>query len=254
MLPGEYGEALRKAADLLRHSRLAIALTGAGSSTPSGIPDFRSAKTGLWNRSDPMVVASLTAFTHHPKRFYDWFKPLASSIIAARPNPAHIALAKLEKAGIIKALITQNIDGLHQRAGSENVLDIHGSLRYFTCPGCYTSYPSEGLIRQFLAGGGLPLCKHCQSILKPGIVLFEETIPMDVWEKAQGLIRDCDVLIVCGSSLVVTPVADLPLQAIQNGAHLIINNLSPTYLDDYADVLFPADLAQVLPQLAEAIL
>ena len=139
-----------KAASLLKAANYAIALTGAGISTPSGIPDFRSSNTGLWNKVNPLEVASLSAFRVHPEKFFEWFRPLTKQIIDAAPNPAHLALANLEREGYIQAVITQNIDGLHQKAGSKNVLEIHGSLNTLTCGSCYTKYPSADYITSFV--------------------------------------------------------------------------------------------------------
>src|SRR4030067_885746 len=144
-------EPIGRAAQLLRSATHAIALTGAGLSTPSGIPDFRSAETGLWNRVDPLEVATIYAFREDPARFFNWIRPLAVSMRTARPNPAHLALAQLEQAGILRLVITQNIDGLHQRAGSANVAEVHGHIREATCMHCYHVVSVEDHLEQFLA-------------------------------------------------------------------------------------------------------
>jgi NAD-dependent deacetylase len=246
--------AFDKAADLLRNSRLAVALTGAGFSTPSGIPDFRSKGTGLWEHDDPMEVASLTTFQNHPERFYGWIQSLSTSIWAAKPNPAHIALAKMERAGVIKAVITQNIDGLHQLAGSSNVFELHGTLRSMTCIRCRAKVDSDTVIPSFISAGTLPLCPGCQGLLKPDIVLFEEMLPDEAWGKAEQFCSSCDVILVVGSSLEVIPASRLPLRALEKGAHLILNNHSQTYLDSYADAVLREDLAEVIPALARQVL
>lgn len=250
--------ALDKAASLLRTARHAVVFTGAGISTPSGIPDFRSQNTGLWQKFDPMEVASLRVFQSHPEKFYDWLRPLLQGIWAAQPNPAHLALSHLEAAGIIKAVITQNIDNLHQRAGSSTIYEVHGSLRTMTCLHCSEIYPSEQFQSQMVNGepstGGMPLCPKCSRVLKPDITLFGEILPAQTWQEAEEHCRLADVLLVAGSSLEVWPAASLPEFAFENGARLIVNNLSPTHLDAQADVLLPFDVAEALPELAKRIL
>ncbi len=245
---------IQQAAGLIRESKLAIILTGAGFSTPSGIPDFRSAGSGLWTRDNPMEVASLTAFQKHPDRFFAWIRSLASSTWNAKPNPAHLALASLERAGIIKAVITQNIDGLHQLAGSVNVLELHGTLKTIHCSACRATYQTDLFIQPFIAEGIPPRCPTCQGLLKPGIVLFEEMLPQEVWRKAEQYCLRCDLIIVAGSSLEVIPASQLPLEAVRHGARLIIANRTPTYLDPFADAIFRDDLAMVIPQLTTLIL
>lgn len=248
---------LHAAAELLRSARHAVAFTGAGISTPSGIPDFRSQNTGLWERFDPMEVASIDIFLRRPEKFYDWLRPLLSQIWSAAPNPAHIALGQMETAGVIKALITQNIDDLHQRGGSQNVYEVHGSLRTVTCPRCRKQYSSDQFHSQLEKTDhqdGMPRCPDCHQVLKPDIILYGEMLPILTWDEAEQHCRRADVVLVAGSSLEVWPAASLPELALKHGARLIINNLSPTYLDDQADVLLPYDVAKVLPKLAGLIL
>ena len=237
----------QKAADLLRKARHAVAFTGAGISTPSGIPDFRSAGSGLWARNDPMKVASLTSFRRTPQVFFDWLRPLAAQIVQAQPNPAHLALAKMEKAGILKAVITQNIDGLHQKAGSNNVFEVHGGMNTLSCPKCHLVVASTPYLTTFVENGTLPACPDCGSLLKPDFVLFEEMLPEDTWQSAVNYSRQADVILVAGSSLTVMPAAGLPYSAVENNAALILINLTPTYLDDQAAVLLPMDVAVALP-------
>lgn len=251
--------ALDQAAALLREARHAVAFTGAGISTPSGIPDFRSQGSGLWERHNPMEVASLEVFQRRPERFYDWLRPLLQGIWSSQPNPAHLALAQLESDGILKAVITQNIDDLHQRAGSKNIFEVHGSLRTMTCARCRITYPSEQF-KADLAGTSqdpgaqvhasrMPHCPTCESVLKPDITLFGEMLPAGTWQQAEAHCLQADVILVAGSSLEVWPAASLPELAVEHGAHLIINNLSPTHLDLQADVLLPGDVADILPEL-----
>lgn len=247
-------DSLKTAAGLLRLARHAVVFTGAGISTPSGIPDFRSAGSGLWERYDPMEVASLATFRSHPKRFYDWLRPLLQGSWAAQPNPAHVALAELEAGGILKAVITQNIDNLHQRAGSQNVYEVHGSLRTMTCLHCHKTFPSDQYLDQLKEDDGMPHCQHCLRVLKPDITLFGEMLPEDIWAGAEAHCAKADVVLVAGSSLEVWPAAALPAMAVEQGAHLIINNLTDTPLDSKAEILLPVNVAEALPQLARLIL
>lgn len=242
------------AAKLIREAEHTVVLTGAGISTPSGIPDFRSAGSGLWTRYDPMEVASLTAFRYRPEKFFDWLRGLAHNMTQAQPNPAHIALAQLEQAGAIQTIITQNIDRLHQRAGSKNVLEVHGSMSTLTCISCYQQYGSEQFIKPYLENGEIPRCPNCGNVLKPDVVLFEEQLPFRTWLQAQTETKECDLMLVCGSSLEVTPVANLPYQALENGAHLIIVNNTPTYVDERADVVLREDVAEVVPRIAAEVI
>ena len=251
MIPPAAESSIRQAGAILRLARHAVVLTGAGISTPSGIPDFRSQNTGLWERDDPMQVASLTAFRRSPEVFFNWLRPLAQRIWQAEPNPAHLGLAEMEKAGLLKATITQNIDGLHQAAGAQTVLELHGSARTASCLSCRKSYSTEAFRQPFL-DGGIPRCPKCNSILKPDIVLFEELLPADVWNEARWHCDEADVMLVVGSSLEVTPAAGLPYSAVANGARLIINTISRTYLDNRAEVLLPFDVAEVIPSIFKA--
>jgi NAD-dependent deacetylase len=246
--------ALRKAGLLLGAARHAIAFTGAGISTPSGIPDFRSKNTGLWERFDPMKVASISVFQSQPEHFYGWLRPLLREIWRANPNPAHIALAQLEKAGLLKAVITQNIDDLHQRAGSQHVYEVHGSLRTLTCPKCAATYPSETFRQALTAADEMARCPRCQQVVKPDITLFGEMLPGATWAAAEDHCRQADLVLVVGSSLEVWPAAALPEMSADNGAALIINNLSPTHLDQRADVLLPLNVAEALPEVASIAL
>ena len=246
-------QSIQTAAETLRSARHAVAFTGAGISTPSGIPDFRSHGSGLWTSSDPMKVASLSSFRRTPQVFFDWLRPLAQRIDQSSPNPAHQALAQLEAAGRIKAVITQNIDGLHQRAGSREVLEVHGSMDTLTCPTCRRVYPLSQFRQAFLEQGELPRCQPCRQILKPDIVLFEEMLPAHTWLAAEKHCEQADVVLVAGSSLTVMPAAGLPLTAVERGAALILVNPTPTYLDEQAAVILNQDVAEVLPAIQKIL-
>jgi NAD-dependent deacetylase len=247
-------ERIRYAADILNASRNTVVLTGAGISTPSGIPDFRSNEGGLWERYDPFEVASLSAFRYRPQRFYEWLRPLAHTMHNAQPNPAHFALARLENGGKIQTIITQNIDRLHQRAGAKNVLEVHGSLETMTCAACFHQEQAEPYVQAFVQYGTIPACPRCQSVLKPDVVLFGEQLPYRPWLKAVEASRGCDLMIVAGSSLEVLPVASLPMRSVENGAHLIIINRMATYLDVRADVVFDEDVAQIIPAIVKEVM
>jgi len=244
---------VRNAADIIRASQRAVVLTGAGISTPSGIPDFRSADSSLWGKFDPFEVASLISFRYNPLRFYEWMRNLAEIIIQAQPNQAHYDIALLEELGLVQTVITQNIDGLHQRAGSKKVLQTHGSLQSVSCIRCYQNYPAGDFIVNYLGNGQIPICPSCGGILKPDLVLMGEQLPVQIWLQAQEASKSCDLMIVAGSSLEVLPVAGLPMQALQNGAHLILINYSETYLDPRADVVLHENVAEIFPRIIQQI-
>lgn len=242
------------AADLISQARRAVALTGAGISTPSGVPDFRSPGKGLWERFDPMEVASLSAFRSQPEKFYVWIRPLLRTISEASPNAAHRALADLEGRGRLVGVVTQNIDGLHQRAGSRRVIEIHGNMRQATCVSCFRHYATGPYIAALLETGEIPRCLACGCILKPDVVLFEEQLPAAAVRQAQALIAECDLMIVVGSSLDVMPASSLPIRALNEGARMIIFNHEPTYLDRRADVILRQDVAEVLPLIVSEVI
>lgn len=250
---GQILEDIDFAAELLREARHAIVLTGAGLSTPSGIPDFRSAGTGLWSHDEPLEVASMATFRTHPERFFDWFRPLAAQMVYAQPNPAHFALAHLEEQGRLQAVVTQNVDMLHQKAGSRHVLEMHGTLHTLSCTQCYQKYGYESFIQAFIDEGKIPRCPECGAILKPDVILFGEQLPQKTIYEAQQEVRKCDLVMVIGSSLEVLPVAGLPMQAIDHGAHLIIINNSPTYLNVRADIVMPEDVAKIIPAIVDKV-
>ncbi|MBL8116310.1 MAG: NAD-dependent deacylase [Anaerolineae bacterium] len=244
-------EQINKTADLLLQAQYAIAFTGAGISTPSGVPDFRSPNSGIWKNVDPLAVASMYGFRQNPAAFYNWIYPLAELTLHARPNPAHEMLAHLEHQHILKAIITQNIDTLHTRAGSQNVYELHGHLREATCSHCFTVFPAEPIILKFLEDKRVPHCPHCGGVIKPNVILFGEQLPIKQFIASQDAARKADVMFIIGSSLEVAPAADLPLLSLRNGGKLIILNYTPTHLDDKADIVIHADAAQILPQIVQ---
>lgn len=246
-------EQIGQAAEILAASRHAVVLTGAGHSTASGIPDFRSPDTGLWQQVDPMEVASIYGFQRNPQAFYDWIRPLAKQMMEAQPNPAHYALAELEQMGVLKAVITQNIDELHHRAGSKRVLELHGTVRTATCTACRQRLETHEMWPAVVASAQMPHCPHCGGLLKPDVVLFGELLPVHILEEAQRESEQCDVMLVAGSSLEVYPAADLPLRALQAGAQVILVNYEPTYMDARATVVIHEDVAVILPQIAARV-
>jgi len=246
--------AIEDAAELVRKAKRAVVLTGAGISTPSGIPDFRSEGTGLWSRDEPLEVASLTTFRVAPERFFEWFRPLAGQIFYAKANAAHRALAQLEEAGHVKMIITQNIDALHQKAGSKCVVETHGTMKTLTCIRCYQKFEAELFLKPFIDDGKIPTCTSCNGILKPDVILFGEQLPHSAWVMAQRAVRHCDLMLVAGSSLEVLPVAGLPVQALDRGAHLIVVNNTPTYVNVRADVVITDDVASILPEITKRAL
>jgi NAD-dependent deacetylase len=251
-MTSEIDQKILAAARLIRSSRYTVALTGAGISTPSGIPDFRSQGSGLWTKNDPMRVASLSAFRHRPQDFFDWLRPLAITMLQAGPNPAHRALADLEAMGFLQGIVTQNIDYLHQQAGSREVVEVHGTASSFTCPRCHAKYESSVFLQTFITEQGVPRCPACDAIVKPDIVMFEEALPMDAWRRAENHFLKADLVLVVGSSLEVTPVATLPLYALDRGAKIIINTLSSTYLDGQA-IKIEQDVATALPAIVDTV-
>lgn len=242
---------IQTAADILRTSGHTVVLTGAGISTPSGIPDFRSAESGLWSMADPMEIAALWSFHRAPERFYDWIRPVARALFTAQPNAAHWALAQLEAAGLVQRIITQNIDDLHQKAGAVNVIELHGHLRSASCLECHTHYPAHDLWHDFLQHGTIPRCPACRAVLKPDVILFGEPPPYQSLRIAQEDALQCEVMLVIGSSLEVEPAADLPFLARRRGAKIVVINFASTPVDSRAEVVIQADAAFVLPRLVQ---
>ena len=245
---------LERAIELLAASRDTVALTGAGISTPSGIPDFRGGRSGLWSQADPLAVASVWAFYEHPERFYQWIRPVMSRMMSARPNAAHTALAALQEHGLVKTVITQNIDSLHLRAGNQGVLELHGHTRTATCLACRRPAPADSLWAAVLAGRRPDPCPGCGGLLKPDIILFGEPLPYDAISAAQQETLSADVMLIVGSSLEVMPAADLPLLAKRRGARTILVNLTPTPLDDRMDAVIREDVVKTLQKFRRALI
>lgn len=244
---------LDHAVELLAASTYTVALTGAGISTPSGIPDFRSERSGMWKHADPLQVASLWGFHEHPEHFYAWFRPLMQRAARARPNVAHRALAQMEDAGKVAAVITQNIDSLHQAAGSRCVFELHGHTRTATCLECGVRCQAAPLLSAVLDGLPPPGCASCGGLLKPDVILFGEPLPYEAVSRSQAEALQCDVMLVIGTSLEVMPAADLPLLARRRGAKLILVNLTPTPLDSAMNVIVRMDVERALDAISRAL-
>jgi NAD-dependent deacetylase len=229
----------------------AVVLTGAGMSTESGIPDFRSAG-GLWEQVDPYAVASIDAFRADPLRVWRWYGPRVGRLLEATPNDGHTALAALERGGHVRALATQNIDTLHDRAGSVDVIELHGSIRRFVCLGCGAAEALDAVLAQ-LEEREAPECPACGSILKPGVVMFGEMLPPEAMARAERLCRETGLLLVLGSSLEVWPVAGLPEQTLQAGGTVAIVNLGETPYDHEASLVVRERTAGVLSEVARIL-
>jgi NAD-dependent deacetylase len=249
----ETDTAIDQAAHLLHQAEYAVAFTGAGISTPSGIPDFRSANSGLWENVDPMAVASIFGFRANPKAFFDWVYPLAQVTLLAHPNPAHHALARLEQLGKLKGVITQNIDMLHQRSGTRTLYELHGHFDEATCTHCFAIYAGRPILERFLADHQVPRCPQCHGVLKPNVILFGEQLPVQVLRAAQDMAKRADLMFVIGSSLEVAPASDIPLLAKRRGAHLVMINREPTSADREASVIIHDDAAHALPEIVRRL-
>lgn len=247
---------IERIARMLVKSRNTVVFTGSGISAESGVPTFRG-RDGLWKKYNPEKVASISGFKKNPDDFWEFARELVIKS-EAEPNPAHYALAELEKEGVLKAVITQNIDMLHQRAGSRKVYELHGSLEYVDCLECGEKYRWEEIEECLRLGEGQtgsnqsegPVCDNCSSkMLKPRIVFFGELLPSDVVAKADQATRECDLFIVVGSSLGVYPAADLPWLAKSHGARMVLINTEPSEQDHLFDVAVYGKAGEILPEV-----
>ena len=245
-------DAVARAAALLRARQPAVALTGAGLSTGSGIPDFRS-PGGVWSRYRPVTIQEFLASEDARRRYWIYKRDTYAEFADARPNAAHEALAALERAGLLAAVVTQNIDGLHQMAGSARVLELHGTNRRVECLGCARDHDRAVIQQRLLAGEDVPRCEACGGFLKPATVSFGQALPADVLAEAVMLARTCGTFLALGSSLVVHPAAELPLVAGRAGAALVIFNREPTEMDERADAVIRGDVVELLPALVDAL-
>jgi NAD-dependent deacetylase len=240
-------------AEMLREARSAVVLTGAGVSVPSGIPDFRSPGTGIWEKVNPMEVAHIDAFRRDPDQFWHFYSHRFMSLREKQPNPAHEAVAELERRGLIRGVITQNIDRLHRAAGSRNVIEVHGSIDRSVCLECGGYFPLDKVVEQIESDPeSAPECSACIAPLKPDVVLFGEFLPEDALTRAHDLAAEADLMIAIGTSLEVHPVAALPGITLQNGGKLAIVTQGPTPYDRDAVAKLDGDVVAELEALLAA--
>jgi len=248
---GAAADSLRLA-ELLRASRVTVVLTGAGISVPSGIPDFRTPETGLWENVDPMEVAHIDVFERDPARFWSYYRPRFHALADKRPNAAHEALAELEGRGLLEAVITQNIDRLHAAAGSREVVEVHGSIETSSCRECPSSYGLED-VESLFDGQGVAICAGCGGLVKPDVVLFGELLPEAAMARARQLAERAELMLCIGSSLAVYPVAGLPQLTLDAGGGVAIVTKGPTPYDDDAVLKLDGDVAAELRGLLVAL-
>jgi NAD-dependent protein deacetylase/lipoamidase len=245
-------EQAERLAELIRDSGSTVALTGAGISVPSGIPDFRSPGEGLWEKVNPMEVAHIDAFNRDPAKFWSFYRPRFHILGDKEPNGAHRALAELERRDLLDAVITQNIDQLHHKAGSERVIEVHGSIRTSSCQSCGAEFPLAD-VEGLFAEDGVARCPDCQGPVKPDVVLFGELLPADAMAEAESLAAGADLMLCVGSSLEVYPVAGLPSVTLGRGGRIAVITQGPTPFDGNAAVRMDgdvvADLDAVLAEL-----
>jgi NAD-dependent deacetylase len=241
-------------AELVREASSVVALTGAGISVPSGIPDFRSPGSGLWERVDPMEVAHIDAFHSDPARFWGFYGERFATLAGKRPNDAHRALVTLEEQGLLDGVITQNVDMLHRRAGTRRLVEVHGSIASASCESCPGAVALEETRARLAADEqGVPRCSGCCEPLKPDVVLFGELLSEPVLAEARRMSEEAEVLLCIGSSLEVHPVAGLPLRTLEAGGRLAILTQGPTPLDELAAVRCNGDVVSELETLLEQL-
>ena len=245
-------DVIKAIASQIRDSQYAVAFTGAGISAESGVPTYRG-EGGLWTKYDPNLYASVYHFHQNPSYYWNFFREVRyPQLKEVKPNNAHLALAEIEAAGNLKTVITQNIDGLHQQAGSSSVVELHGTTRIIYCLDCSRQYSMDEVFAR-LEIENPPLCSDCKGRLRPAVVFFGEALNPQILSQAFAEAEKCDFLLAVGSSLVVYPAAEIPLRAKQNGATLAIINKDPTPLDDIADYVIHDEAGKALPQIAQML-
>jgi NAD-dependent deacetylase len=243
---------VERLAELLGRSRRTVVLTGAGVSVPSGIPDFRTPETGLWANVDPMEVAHIDVFERDPERFWSYYRPRFQSLGDKEPNAAHEALAELERRGLVEGMITQNIDRLHRAAGSENVIEVHGSIETSSCTACGTAFGLDE-VEGLFDGRGVAVCAACSGAVKPDVVLFGELLSEEAMHRAVELAENADLMLCVGSSLVVHPVAGLPRLTLDAGGRLAIVTKGETPYDAEAELKLEGEVDAELTALLAAL-
>src|ERR1044072_9055709 len=252
MRTGRSGAMTAQLAELIRESSCTVALTGAGVSVPSGIPDFRTQETGVWANVDPMEVAHIEVFESDPARFWSYYRPRFHSLGAKRPNAAHEAVAELERRGLLVGVITQNIDRLHRAAGSKNVVEVHGSIETSTCRRCEGSFGMEPVAALFTAEGGAE-CDACGGPVKPDVVLFGELLPEAAMRQAHELAATADLMLCVGTSLAVHPVAGLPEITLAASGLLAIVTKGATPYDADAVLRLDGEVDEELSAILAAL-
>jgi NAD-dependent protein deacetylase/lipoamidase len=241
-----------KLAALIRDNQPCVVLTGAGASTESGVPDFRS-PTGIWAEFDPMEYATLGAFQRDPRKVWRFYAPRFDMLAGAEPNRVHTVLAALERKGLVRAIVTQNIDTLHERAGSRAVIEVHGSIRSSSCLSCGARYPLAEVVPLIETGGGAPECPACGAMLKPDVVFFDELLPPGAMERATELAAEAGLMLVIGSGLEVYPVAGLPQTTLDAGGKVAVVNRTPTWVDREAALVLRDKAGDVLETVAAGL-
>lgn len=244
-------EKVQQLANWIEASMHAVALTGAGVSTESGIPDFRSPESGLWNVVDPFKIASIDGFLNNTKAFFEFWSWRFEMLSDAEPNVTHRFLAALESSGRLKSLITQNIDNLHRQAGSQKLFEVHGNYRTSICIKCQAEVDSEEVFEK-VRESGIPFCDSCEGLLKPKVVLFGELLPPEFMDGVNEIMR-ADLLLVLGSSLEIYPVADLVPRARINGARVAVINRDETPYDAHVDLVINSELGPTMTMLASQL-
>ena len=247
-----YANGAARLAELLAASSQSVVLTGAGVSVPSGIPDFRTPEKGLWEDVDPMEVAHIDVFEGDPERFWSYYRPRFHALGDKQPNGAHVALAELERRGLIAGVITQNIDRLHRAAGSANVVEVHGSIDTSSCTDCGAEYLIEE-VESLFDESGVALCGACGGPVKPNVVLFGEMLPADALGQACALAETAELMICVGSSLAVHPVAGLPQLTLDAGGRLALVTQGPTPYDEEAELKLDGEVDAELEALLAAL-
>ncbi|MBX5469575.1 MAG: NAD-dependent deacylase [Thermoleophilaceae bacterium] len=250
---GSSARGAERVAELLSASRRAVVLTGAGVSVPSGIPDFRTPGKGIWEKVDPMEVAHIDVFRRDPDRFWRFYGERFAMLGGKRPNRAHEIVAELEERGLVRGVITQNIDRLHRRAGSRNVIEVHGSIETCTCPECGARVRIERILELLERGVRTPECETCIRPLKPNVVLFGELLPDRAMADAYALASEADLMLCIGSSLEVYPVASLPGVTLDAGGRIVIVTQGPTPYDREADTKLEGDVVAELEAVLDAL-
>jgi NAD-dependent deacetylase len=240
-------------AQLILDAKNIVALTGAGMGTESGIADFRSPGTGLWEKVDPVEFASIHSYVSNTKKNLEFMLEMGMNIFKAKPNKGHKALTRLQRIGKLTGILTQNIDGLHRKAHSKNVVELHGTAYEAICMRCDKVYPITTMIDQVRHSGRTPSCEACNGLLKPNAIFFGESLRTETLRQADKMIEACDLLIVLGSSLLVYPVAFYPRKALSLGAKLAIINIQDTDMDYDAEVVIHEKIGDIFPQIVKIV-